>query len=526
MNPFGSQLLNVITYLPLAGALVCLLLPKARLGFVAKLATAIAAVDLLASLPLWFGWGSAASDAYGYRFVFDAPWIESLGVRYIVGVDGISMLLVLLTTILGFLAILSSWTAVHHRENQYYAYLLLLQTGMIGVFVSLDTFLFYVFWEVMLIPMYFLIGMWGGPRRIYASVKFFLYTLFGSLLMFVGILALYMHHESLTGIATFDLRVLQAMGTWPDWLALQSWVWLAFFLGFAIKVPMFPFHTWLPDAHVEAPTAGSVILAGVLLKMGTYGFLRFSLPMLPDATRRYAPYVLMLCVVGVIYGAAVALVQKDWKKLVAYSSVSHLGFCMLGIFALNAQGLTGGILQMINHGLSTGALFLLVGVVYERRHTRLLSDYGGIVKVMPWFAVIFMIMTLSSIGMPLIPGNGFTGEWTILVGAFRLESKVWAVLGATGLVLGAAYMLWLYQRTMFGPLDDDENRGLKDLSAREFAYLLPLVLLAFWIGIRPQPVFEVLDEPVQRLVRQVEKTYEYPRPVDAARPAEAVSESR
>jgi NADH-quinone oxidoreductase subunit M len=384
---------------------------------------------------------------------------------------------------------------------------------MIGVFVSLDTFLFYVFWEVMLIPMYFLIGMWGGPRRIYASVKFFLFTLLGSVLMLVGILALYAHHSALTGVATFDIRILQSMGTWPDWLALQVWVWLAFFLGFAIKVPMFPFHTWLPDAHVEAPTAGSVILAGVLLKMGIYGFLRFSLPMLPDATQRFAPFVLALCVIGVIYGAVVALVQKDWKKLVAYSSISHLGFCMLGVFALNYQGLTGGVLQMINHGLSTGALFLLVGVVYERRHTRQLGDYGGLARVMPWFAVIFMIMTLSSIGMPLIPGNGFTGEWTILVGVFRLATKSWAILGATGLVLGATYMLWLYQRTMFGKLDNDDNRKLTDLSFREFAYLVPLVVLAFWIGIRPEPFFRVLDEPVRRLVSQVEKTADYPRAV-------------
>jgi NADH-quinone oxidoreductase subunit M len=288
-------------------------------------------------------------------------------------------------------------------------------------------------------------------------------------------------------------------------------VWLAFFLGFAIKVPMFPFHTWLPDAHVEAPTAGSVILAGVLLKMGIYGFIRFSLPMLPDATRRFAPYVLALCVVGVIYGAAVALVQKDWKKLVAYSSISHLGFCMLGVFALNGPGLTGGVLQMINHGLSTGALFLLVGVVYERRHTRELDAYGGLAKVMPWFGVIFMIMTLSSIGMPLIPGNGFTGEWTILVGVFGLPTKVWAILGATGLVLGATYMLWLYQRTMFGALDNDDNRTLTDLSGREFAYLVPLVVLSFWIGVHPGPLFRVLDEPVARLVRQIEKTYAFPQ---------------
>jgi NADH-quinone oxidoreductase subunit M len=522
MNPFGQQLLNVVLYLPLAGALLCLFLPKNRPGLVAKTATVVAALDLLASLPLWFGWFAASADPYGFRFVVDRAWISSLGVRYIVGVDGISMLLVLLTTVLGFLAILSSWSAVRERENQCYAYLLILQTGIVGVFVSLDTFLFYVFWEVMLIPMYFLIGIWGGPRRIYASVKFFLFTLLGSVLMLVGIIALYVHHAALTGVSTFDIRVLQSMGTWPDWTALQVWVWLAFFLGFAIKVPMFPFHTWLPDAHVEAPTAGSVILAGVLLKMGIYGFLRFSLPMLPDATRRFAPIVLALCVIGVIYGAAVALVQKDWKKLVAYSSISHLGFCMLGVFALNYQGLTGGVLQMINHGLSTGALFLLVGVVYERRHTRQLSDYGGLVKVMPWFAVLFMIMTLSSIGMPLIPGNGFTGEWTILVGVFGLATKAWAILGATGLVLGATYMLWLYQRTMFGPLDNEANRKLTDLTVREFAYLLPLVVLAFWIGVRPAPFFRVLDEPVRRLVSQIEKTYEFPRTVAGTGPAPVV----
>jgi len=524
MNPFGSHLLDVITYLPLVGAIFCLLVPRDRPGLVAKTATAVAALDFVASLPLWFGWGTAPVDAYGFRFVLDTPWIPSLGVRYIVGVDGISMLLVLLTTLLGFIAILSSWSAVNRRENEYYAYLLILQTGMLGVFVSLDTFLFYVFWEVMLIPMYFLIGIWGGPRRVYAAVKFFLYTLLGSVLMLVGILALYVQYAALTGVETFDIRLLQAMGTWPDWMALQSWVWLAFFLGFAIKVPMFPFHTWLPDAHVEAPTAGSVLLAGVLLKMGTYGFLRFSLPMLPDATRRFAPYVLALCIIGVVYGAMVALVQKDWKKLVAYSSVSHLGFCMLGIFALNYQGLTGGVLQMVNHGLATGALFLLVGVVYERRHSRLLEDYGGLAKVMPRFAVVFMIMTLSSIGMPLIPGNGFTGEWTILVGVFRLPSKAWAVLGATGLVLGAAYMLWLYQRTMFGKITREENRKLADLSAREFAYLLPLVVLSFWIGIRPEPFFRILDEPVQRLVRQVEKTYEFPRGPAARAPGRGASE--
>jgi NADH-quinone oxidoreductase subunit M len=513
MNPFGNQLLNVVTYVPLAGAILLLFFDKEKKDLIAKFATGVAGLGFLVSLPLWFAWESAPKDAFGFRFVQEARWIDSIGAKYVVGVDGISMLLILLTTLLGFVSILSSWTAITERVKEYYVFMLLLQTGMIGVFVSLDFFLFYVFWEVMLVPMYFLIGIWGGPRKLYAAIKFFLYTLLGSVLMLLGILALYFYHGSLTGTYTFDVRMLQAMGAWADWFDLQYWVWLAFFVGFAIKVPMFPFHTWLPDAHVEAPTAGSVILAGVLLKMGTYGFVRFSLPILPDATRYFLPWALGLCVVGIIYGAMVAMVQKDWKKLVAYSSVSHLGFCMLGVFALNYQGITGGVLQMLNHGLSTGALFLIVGIVYERRHTRMIADYGGVSKVMPVFAVFFMLMTLSSIGMPAIPGNGFVGEFTILLGAFQLAEKYWAVLGATGIVLGAAYMLWLYQRTMFGKIENPENLKLKDLSFREILTLVPLTVVAFWIGLYPAPFFGILDEPVNRVVRQVEKTHEFPRDI-------------
>ncbi len=519
MNPFGGGLLDVVLFVPLAGAIVLMFLPKERKGLIAKFATVVAGLGFLVSVPLWTAWESAPKDAFGFRFVQEVRWIDSIGARYIVGVDGISMLLILLTTLLGFIAILSSWTAITERVKEYYVFMLLLQTGMIGVFVSLDFFLFYVFWEVMLVPMYFLIGIWGGPRKLYAAIKFFLYTLAGSVLMLLGILAVYFYHGAVTGTYTFDIRVLQAMGSWKDWFDLQYWVWLAFFVGFAIKVPMFPFHTWLPDAHVEAPTAGSVILAGVLLKMGTYGFVRFSLPMLPDATRYFLPWALGLCIVGIIYGAMVAMVQKDWKKLVAYSSVSHLGFCMLGVFALNYQGITGGVLQMLNHGLSTGALFLIVGLVYERRHTRMIADYGGVSKVMPVFAVFFMIMTLSSIGMPALPGNGFVGEFSILLGAFRLAQKYWAVLAATGIVLGAAYMLWLYQRTMFGKLDKPENEKLLDLNFREVMTLLPLTILAFWIGLYPAPFFKVLDEPVQRIVQQVEQTYVYPPSVAALRPA-------
>jgi len=529
MNPFGDQLLNVITYVPLAGAVALLFFPRTAERAVARFATAVAGVGFLVSLPLWFAWESAPRDAFGFRFPFEASWIDSWGIQYRVGVDGISMLLVLLTTLLGFVAVLSSWTSVTTRVREYYAFLLTLQTGMIGVFVALDFVLFYVFWEVMLIPMYFLIGVWGGQRRMYAAVKFFLYTLLGSVLMLLGILALYFIHGDQTGgVYTFDIRMIQAMGSWGAafGLELQYWIWLALFLGFAIKVPMFPFHTWLPDAHVEAPTAGSVILAGVLLKMGTYGFLRFSLPIMPEATRHFLPYVLGLCIVGIIYGAMVALVQKDWKKLVAYSSVSHLGFTMLGVFALNRAGIGGGVLQMINHGLSTGALFLLVGIVYERRHTRLISEFGGLRKVMPVYASFFLIMTLSSIGMPFIPGNGFVGEFAIVWGAFQMAHKYWAILALTGVVLGAVYMLWLFQRTMNGKLDNPANQSLKDVGFREVMTLLPLVLASFWIGLYPKPIFAILEEPVARLVEQVEGTHAYPQAAAWVRPDSAVDRAR
>ena len=524
MSDMYQQLpiLSIIAYIPLVGALLLLFAPKENKGLIMKGATAIAFIDFLVSLPLW--WAYDRSNE-GFQFVEHASWIPSLGVSYKVGIDGISLLLLLLTTLLGVIAILSSWTAITDRVKEYYIYLLLLQTGMLGVFISLDLFLFYVFWEVMLVPMYFLIGIWGGPRKLYAAIKFFLYTLFGSVLMLLGILAIYFHYGKVTGNYTFDVEALHHMGAWtsPEWIALQGWVFIGFFLGFAIKVPMFPFHTWLPDAHVEAPTAGSVILAAILLKMGTYGFLRFSLPMFPDATLRYMPWLLSLCVIGIIYGAMVAMVQKDWKKLVAYSSVSHLGFCMIGIFALNWQGIKGGILQMLNHGLSTGALFLIVGLIYERRHTRMLSDYGGLSKVMPIFATMFMIVMLSSIGLPAL--NGFVGEFTILSGIFQVKDpafsffgaspKWWTVLASTGIVLGAAYMLWLYQRTMFGKCDNPENQKLVDLNGREIATLVPIIVACFWIGLYPKPVFDVMDKPVDKVVRQVSRTY-YPAGVTAS----------
>ncbi|MBZ5565628.1 MAG: NADH-quinone oxidoreductase subunit M, partial [Acidobacteriia bacterium] len=430
------------------------------------------------------------------------------------GIDGISFLLIMLTTVLGFLSVLSSWSAIQDRMKEYYAMFMLLQVGMLGVFMSLDFFLFYVFWEVMLVPMYFIIGVWGGPRKLYAAIKFFLYTLAGSVLMLLGILTLYFRYHADTGVYTFNLMdLMQHANLWP--LNVQIWVFIAFAIGFAIKVPMFPFHTWLPDAHVEAPTAGSVILAGVLLKMGTYGFIRFSLPLLPQASAdpRVVKWMVFLSIVAIIYGALVSMMQRDMKKLIAYSSVSHLGFCTLGIFALNPHGLQGSVIQQINHGISTGALFLIVGLIYERRHTREIKELGGLSNVMPVYATLFMIVMLSSIGLPLL--NGFIGEFTILQGAFEVKWQ-WAAWAVVGIVLGAAYMLWLYQRTMFGTCDNPKNQVLKDLNLREIMTLVPLVIWAFWIGLYPKPFFKVLDAPVQAIVERVNPSFYKAQPFNAA----------
>jgi NADH-quinone oxidoreductase subunit M len=380
-------------------------------------------------------------------------------------------------------------------------FLLLLQAGMLGVFCALDMFLFYVFWEVMLVPMYFLIGIWGSARRLYAAIKFFLYTLVGSVVMLLGILALYFQSRRIAGLettGTFDVTRWYAMSIPAD---LQFWVFLAFFLGFAIKVPMFPFHTWLPDAHVEAPTAGSVILAGVLLKMGTYGFVRFSLPLLPDATLHAVPWVVALSIISIVYAALVTLIQKDMKKLIAYSSVSHLGFVMLGMFALNPLGLEGSVLQMVNHGLSTGGLFLVVGILYERRHTKAISEFGGLAHVMPVYATLTLILFLASMGLPLL--NGFIGEFMILQGAFS-ANPVWAYWAVSGVVLGAAYLLWLYQRVFWGKITHEENRHLKDVSPRELATLVPLVAFCLWIGIYPKPFLDFLHAPVARLAETIQ----------------------
>lgn len=486
-------ILSLVTFLPLLGALLIVFVPIPAKA-ARTLALAATVVTFAASLTLWFQFqgGTAA-----YQFVENHNWVPQLGISYHLGLDGISLLLVLLSTFLGVIAVLCSWNAVQERRRSYYAFLLMLQTGMTGVFCSLDLFLFYVFWESMLIPMYFLIGVWGGKNKLYAAVKFFIYTMVGSLLMLVALIFLVWLHQKQTGVLTFDL--LEVYKTHLSGTE-QMWLFLAYGLAFAIKVPLFPFHTWLPDAHVEAPTAGSVILAGVLLKMGTYGFVRFCLPLFPEATVAAAPYIGILAVVGIIYGAMVAMVQPDIKKLVAYSSVSHLGFVMLGIFALNPQGITGGMLQMINHGISTGALFLLVGMVYERRHTRKISDFGGITKVMPAFAVCFLIVTLSSIGLP--GTNGFVGEFLILLGAFG-ANKALGTFAATGVILAAVYMLWMFQRVMFGEIKHEVNRTLKDLSVREWITVLPILALIFWIGIYPKPFLKVMEPSLNQVLHQV-----------------------
>ncbi|MGA2192493.1 MAG: NADH-quinone oxidoreductase subunit M [Nitrospirota bacterium] len=488
MNSLGYPIISLVTFLPVFGAIGILLHVKKSDGLPRWMALATTGVTFIISLPLLLNFDKTT---HNMQFVESKPWIPAWNVNYIVGVDGISVLLVLLTTLLSFICVLSSWKAIQTKVKEYMIALLLLETGMIGVFVSLDLFLFYIFWEAMLIPMFLLIIIWGGPRRLYAGLKFFLYTLAGSVLMLLGIIALYYE-----GGRTFE--IVRLMGrNFP--LEFQYWVFLAFFIAFAIKVPMFPFHTWLPDAHVEAPTAGSVILAGVLLKMGTYGFLRFNLPMFPAATMHFTPIILAMSVIAIIYGALVAMIQKDLKKLIAYSSVSHMGFVTLGIFALNTQGMEGGILQMINHGVTTGALFLCVGIIYERTHTRMIADFGGLTKRLPVYAVFFMIFTLSSLGLPGM--NGFVGEFLILLGAFTTQ-RLYAVIGTTGIILGAAYMLWMYQRVMFMELKP-KNESLLDLGWREAATLLPLAVLVFWIGVFPNPLLGVVHETVRHLLEQV-----------------------
>ena len=506
MDFFHNHILSVVLFTPLVGSLLALFIPRENENAHRVLGNVFGILGFLVSLPLiwWFN-----PSTKGFQLVENLDWIPSIGARYTLGIDGISFLLVMLTTLLGAISILSSWSAIQTRVKEYYLLFLLLQTGMLGVFMSLDFFLFYVFWEVMLVPMYFLIGVWGSERRLYAAIKFFLYTLAGSVVMLLAILAVYFNYSKLTGgTYTFDIPTLLASVSQSS-DTFRTWLFWGFFFAFAIKVPMFPFHTWLPDAHTEAPTAGSVILAGVLLKMGTYGFIRFSLPLLPQgvvARQRIVSVMVALSIISIIYGALVCMMQKDMKKLIAYSSVSHLGFCTLGLFALTPMGLSGSVIQQINHGISTGALFLIVGVLYERRHTRLISEFGGLSTPMPSFAAVYMIITLSSLGMPLL--NGFIGEFTILRGVFEVN-KTWAAWGVIGIILGAAYLLWLYQRVMFGPVTNPANEHLPDLNLREQATLVPLVLLALWIGVYPKPLFRYLDVPVRQIVERVNPSY-YP----------------
>ncbi len=515
MGFFMENILSIVCFFPLVGVALILLWPRGdgSDSAVKWIANIVSFLGFIISLPLITQFNNPIyMDSTGMRFVVRKDWISTIGAQYSFGIDGISLLLILLTTLMGFISILSSWSAITERLREYYCYFLLLQVVLLGVFMALDFFLFYVFWEVMLVPMYFIIGVWGGPRKLYAAIKFFLYTLAGSVLLLLGILALYFYQHSVTGIWSFDILSFQELSI-P--IHLQIWIFLAFFVGFAIKVPMFPFHTWLPDAHVEAPTAGSVILAAILLKMGTYGFVRLSLPILPEATLQFLPYLLGRSVIGIIYGALVAMMQKDMKKLVAYSSVSHLGFCMLGVFIVTPVALEGGILQMINHGISTGALFLIVGIIYERRHTRMISDFSGLSHVMPVYATVFLIMTMSSIGMPTL--NGFIGEFMVLQGVFADPTyRLWAVWGALGIVLGAAYMLWLYQRVMFGEIEQEENRTLPDLNLREIMTFVPLIILAFWIGLYPKTFLDYLHDPVNQIVEKVRPGEFSPLPAQTA----------
>ena len=488
MNQLSYPILSTVIFLPVAGALILLFMRRSWETLTKWIALAISTATFFISIPLFINFDKST---YKMQFVERHGWIPDWNINYYLGVDGISVLFVLLSTLVAILCVLISWNSIKAKVKEFYISILLTTSAMIGVFCSLDFFLFYIFWEAMLIPMFLIVGVWGGPNRIYAAIKFFLYTLVGSVLMLVGIIFLYLYAGR-----TFDILELTTK-TYP--YTMQVWLFWAFFAAFAVKVPMFPVHTWLPDAHTEAPTAGSVILAAILIKMGAYGFLRFSIPLFPDAAAAMTPVMLTLSVIGIIYGAVICLGQTDLKRLIAYSSVSHMGFVTLGIFALNTQGLEGGILQMLNHGVVTGALFLSVGVVYERTHTRQIADYGGLATPMPIYAAFFMVFTLASIGLPAT--NGFIGEFLIILGGFTANK--WAgVLAATGVIIGAAYMLWLYQRVFY--LDISKKvAGLSDMDIRETITLIPMLFLVFWIGIYPNSFLGFMHASVQHLIERV-----------------------
>jgi NADH-quinone oxidoreductase subunit M len=492
--------LTLLVLLPLTGGVATLLLRRGQERAARNVALVASLLTLAASLVVWARFDAASAE---YQFVELYTWLPDFGISYHVGLDGISLFLVILTTFLTPIALLCSWESIEDRVREFCFFMLALEAAMIGVFVSIDLFLFYLFWDAMLIPMYFLIGIWGYDRRVYAAIKFMLYTMAGSVLMLVAIIWLAYHHETAVGVMSFNLPDLLAMNI-PA--ALQTWLFLAFAVAFAIKVPLFPFHTWLPDAHVEAPTAGSVILAGVLLKMGTYGLLRFAFPLFPDAAREFAPYLAGLAVVGIVYGALVAMVQPDLKKLVAYSSVSHLGFVVLGLCALNVQGVQGAVFQMLAHGVSTGGLFLIVGMLSDRRHTRLITEFGGLKSVMPQLVAAFLLITLASVALPGL--NGFVGEFLILIGSFNglfdpARAPIYTAIAATGVILSAVYMLWMFQRVNYGPMENAKNRGLRDLSLREWIVIAPICAAAVGMGVVPGVFLKPMEPAVKKTLTEI-----------------------